>query len=82
MLKLVKRSWESPELCAARLARLLALPRWREPGAPTPWYVEELASPWPDACDRARDDVLAAVGAAIELAQGVGGKKAAPSATA
>jgi NAD(P)-dependent dehydrogenase (short-subunit alcohol dehydrogenase family) len=45
-IDLVKRRWESPEKCAARLSRILDLPRWSAPGQAV-WYVEENPSTWP-----------------------------------
>lgn len=50
ILQLVKRGWESPELCAARLARILAQPRWSSPGEAR-WRVEETEQPWPAVAD-------------------------------
>ncbi|MFT3712173.1 MAG: SDR family NAD(P)-dependent oxidoreductase [Archangium sp.] len=46
LLKLVKRNWESPQLCAARLARLLERSRWSQPGTAA-WFFEEAQQPWP-----------------------------------
>jgi NAD(P)-dependent dehydrogenase (short-subunit alcohol dehydrogenase family) len=46
LLSLVKRGWESPELCAARLARILARERW-SPAGEARWLVEEQEQPWP-----------------------------------
>jgi NAD(P)-dependent dehydrogenase (short-subunit alcohol dehydrogenase family) len=46
LLKLVKRNWETPEVCAARLARLLDVPRWSKPGEAS-WYFEDRERPWP-----------------------------------
>ena len=45
-LRWVKRRWESPEACAARLARTLDEPRWSEPGKAS-WYFEDKPAPWP-----------------------------------
>ncbi|HKU43791.1 MAG TPA: SDR family NAD(P)-dependent oxidoreductase [Polyangiales bacterium] len=42
----VKRRWESPEVCAARLGRILQLPRWSSPGQAA-WFFEERAASWP-----------------------------------
>jgi NAD(P)-dependent dehydrogenase (short-subunit alcohol dehydrogenase family) len=46
LLSLVKRRWERPEVCAARLARILARERWSPPGDAR-WLVEETEQPWP-----------------------------------
>jgi NAD(P)-dependent dehydrogenase (short-subunit alcohol dehydrogenase family) len=46
LLSRVKRSWESPEICAARLARILARERWSPPGEAR-WLMEEQEQPWP-----------------------------------
>lgn len=50
LLQLVKRGWESPEICAARLARILAQPRWSKAGEAN-WRVEETEQPWPAVAD-------------------------------
>jgi NAD(P)-dependent dehydrogenase (short-subunit alcohol dehydrogenase family) len=47
LLSLVKRGWESPETCAARLTRILARERWSPPGEAR-WLVEEKEQPWPE----------------------------------
>ncbi|AKT37858.1 SDR family NAD(P)-dependent oxidoreductase [Chondromyces crocatus] len=46
LLSLVKRAWESPEACAARLVRILDRPRWSPPGTAR-WLIEEDERPWP-----------------------------------
>lgn len=47
LLKLVKRRFETPEVCAERLVRLLERPRWeKEPGV-APWFFEETEQAWP-----------------------------------
>jgi NAD(P)-dependent dehydrogenase (short-subunit alcohol dehydrogenase family) len=46
LLSLVKRGWEAPEVCAARLARILARERWSPPGEAR-WLMEETEQPWP-----------------------------------
>lgn len=46
LLSLVKRTWEPPERCAERLARILSRERWSPPGDPA-WLVEETEEPWP-----------------------------------
>ncbi|OJH36553.1 SDR family NAD(P)-dependent oxidoreductase [Cystobacter ferrugineus] len=50
LLSLVKRGWEAPEVCAARLARLLARERW-SPAGEARWLVEEDERPWPAAAE-------------------------------
>jgi len=53
LLSLAKRSWETPEVCAERLLRILEQPRWSPPGTAR-WLVEEEEQPWPaNACDEA-----------------------------
>lgn len=52
LLSLVKRGWESPEVCAARLARVLGRERWSLPGEAR-WQFEEQAQPWPPAAEDA-----------------------------
>jgi NAD(P)-dependent dehydrogenase (short-subunit alcohol dehydrogenase family) len=42
----LKRFWESPETCAARLLRLLERERWSPPGEAR-WFFEEAEKPWP-----------------------------------
>lgn len=46
LLSLVKRGWESPEVCAERLVRVLARGRWSPPGQAS-WWMEETEQPWP-----------------------------------
>jgi len=46
LLRLVKRRWEAPETCAARLRTLLLQDRWSLPGQPR-WLVEQEEMPWP-----------------------------------
>lgn len=50
LLSRVKRGWESPETCAARLIRILALPRW-SPSGEAAWMEEETPKPWPAAAE-------------------------------
>jgi NAD(P)-dependent dehydrogenase (short-subunit alcohol dehydrogenase family) len=52
LLGKVKRRWEAPETCAARMARILARPRWSTPGEAA-WMVEEEPQPWPAVADDA-----------------------------
>ncbi|WP_373048991.1 SDR family NAD(P)-dependent oxidoreductase [Vulgatibacter sp.] len=46
LLERVKRRWEAPEVCAARLARILARERWSPPGVAN-WQMLEEVQPWP-----------------------------------
>lgn len=46
VLSLVKRRWESTEVCAERLLRILQKTPWSEPGRAR-WMVEEQVEPWP-----------------------------------
>ncbi|WP_224371140.1 SDR family NAD(P)-dependent oxidoreductase [Hyalangium versicolor] len=46
LLSLVKRGWEAPEVCASRLARILARERW-SPSGEARWLIEETEQPWP-----------------------------------
>jgi len=46
LLRQVKRGWEDPAVCAARLGRILARERWSPPGEAT-WQVLEEPQPWP-----------------------------------
>jgi NAD(P)-dependent dehydrogenase (short-subunit alcohol dehydrogenase family) len=50
LLSQAKRSWESPELCAARLARILTKEKWSQPGKAS-WMFEEQEQPWPEITD-------------------------------
>ncbi|MBL8742754.1 MAG: SDR family NAD(P)-dependent oxidoreductase [Myxococcales bacterium] len=60
LLGWIKRRWEAPEVCAARLARVLERQRWSPPGEAR-WLFEERDMPWPAPADdpRVRDDVRA-----------------------
>lgn len=53
LLALAKRGWETPETCAARLARILGRERWSPPGAAR-WLVEEQEQPWPALAEDSR----------------------------
>lgn len=61
LLRWVKRSWETPEVCAARLLRLLAVPRWQQVPGQAPWFVEESRQDWPTAAGRAEPAILSAI---------------------
>lgn len=66
-----KRFFEAPEITGARLARVLARPRWSEPGSAR-WLFEETEKPWPKTASnqttvaRVRDETARAIG--VELA--------------
>lgn len=57
----VKRRWEAPEVCAARLGRILARPRWQRAPGEAPWFFEETEAAWPSEVDRDRAAVAASV---------------------
>lgn len=61
LLRRVKRSWESPEVCAARLLRVLSHARWSSRPGEAAWYFEERPQPWPAAVERDADAVRRAV---------------------
>lgn len=61
LLGLIKRRWESPETCAARLCRLLDRPRWAEVPGEAPWFFEADEAPWPVVVDRVQPAVATAV---------------------
>jgi NAD(P)-dependent dehydrogenase (short-subunit alcohol dehydrogenase family) len=50
LLSFVKRRWEAPEVCAARLVRILSRDRW-SPAGEARWMFEETEQPWPAAAD-------------------------------
>lgn len=50
VLSLVKTRFETPRACGERLERILARPRWSEPGEAR-WQVEEKETPWPAVAD-------------------------------
>ncbi len=60
LLGFIKKRWEAPEVCAKRLARILARDRWSPPGEAR-WLMEEREAPWPAPADdpRIRADVRA-----------------------
>lgn len=61
ILRLVKRKWESPDACAARLVRLLERPHWAERPGGAPWFFEATEQPWPLEVERDERAVLSAV---------------------
>jgi NAD(P)-dependent dehydrogenase (short-subunit alcohol dehydrogenase family) len=58
LLGWIKKRWEAPEACAARLARIFERERWSPPGDAR-WLFEECEAPWPAPADdpRVRDGV-------------------------
>lgn len=60
IVALAKRRWESPEVCAARLASLLACERWSPPGDAR-WFFEGEERPWPAIVDVSAPAVRAAL---------------------
>ncbi|RKG80091.1 SDR family NAD(P)-dependent oxidoreductase [Corallococcus exercitus] len=52
LLSQVKRAWERPEVCAARLVRILQRERWSPPGDAR-WLMEEAERPWPAVTENA-----------------------------
>ncbi len=47
LLARLKRTWEAPEDCGARLAHQLERDPWSPPGQPG-WWVENASEPWPE----------------------------------
>ena len=47
LLSRVKRSWESPEVCAARLAKIVSKEHWA-PAGQARWMVEATEQAWPE----------------------------------
>jgi NAD(P)-dependent dehydrogenase (short-subunit alcohol dehydrogenase family) len=50
LLRWMKRTWESPEVCGSRLRDLLERDRWSPPGDAR-WVVEDKEQPWPGATE-------------------------------
>ena len=69
IVDLLKRRMEAPEVCAARLRRILDRPRWSPPGEAR-WWFEEEEKPWPASAEdeRARRDVREATRRLLEAA--------------
>lgn len=61
ILRMAKRSWEAPEVCAARLLRILQRPRWQGVPGEAPWLVEEREEPWPEATRRYAGEIMRAL---------------------
>lgn len=60
--RFIKRFWETPERCAARLVRVLDRPRWETTPGEAPWLHQEEEQPWPAAAARDEAAVLGALG--------------------
>lgn len=58
----MKRNWESPETCAARLVQLVERERWSPPGDAR-WFVETEEAPWPAIVDAVAPAVRRALSA-------------------
>ncbi len=61
LVRWVKRRWEKPATCAARLLRLLDRPRWQARPGVAPWFFEEVEMAWPPAANRDAPVILEAV---------------------
>jgi NAD(P)-dependent dehydrogenase (short-subunit alcohol dehydrogenase family) len=61
LLRVVKRRWETPEVCAARLQRILDRPRWQRTPGEAPWLAEEEEETWPEAVERDQRAVVQVV---------------------
>lgn len=61
ILRLVKRRWEAPDVCAERLARFIERPRWVETPGQARWVFEDRPGPWPPEVDRDERAVLDAL---------------------
>lgn len=61
LLRRVKRNWETPETCAARLIRLLEKPHWQKTAGEAPWYFEENEQPWPEVANLYEKAILETV---------------------
>ncbi|MFH1811270.1 MAG: SDR family NAD(P)-dependent oxidoreductase [Pseudomonadota bacterium] len=53
LLRLAKRRFESPEVCAARLKGVLERERWSPPGQAR-WLFEDTEQPWPEVAEDER----------------------------
>lgn len=60
----VKRRWESPEVCAERLVRMIERERWSPPGDAR-WFFEGEEQPWPPIMDRSAPAVREALPPAL-----------------
>jgi hypothetical protein len=61
LLRQVKRRWETPEVCAERLTRVLARERWAPAPGEARWMLEERDEPWPAITDWVADAVRVAI---------------------
>lgn len=66
LMRRVKRGWESPDTCAARLVALLERERWQTQPGDAPWLFEADEQPWPDVVARDEQAVLDVVRRYIE----------------
>jgi NAD(P)-dependent dehydrogenase (short-subunit alcohol dehydrogenase family) len=64
LLERIKRRWESPETCAARLARILDEARWSPPKEAR-WRIELTEQPWPKSASEATRRAVREVTAGI-----------------
>lgn len=67
LMRRIKRRWESPDTCAARLVGLLERERWSTQPGDAPWLFESERQPWPDVAARDEQAVLAVVRRYVEL---------------
>lgn len=67
LIRQVKRRWESPDTCAARLVGLLARERWQTQPGHAPWFFEAEQQPWPTAVERDAVAVLGLVRQYVEF---------------
>lgn len=61
LLDVIKKRWEAPEVCARRLAALLARPRWQHVAGEAPWFFESEEQPWPEVVERRAEAIRSAV---------------------
>lgn len=61
VMSLVKKRWEAPEECGARVARVLSRERWSTTAGEAAWMFEERAESWPELPAGSREAVRQAV---------------------
>lgn len=61
LLRWLKWGWESPEVCAERLWRILSQPEWQPSPGQALWMNKELRQSFPVAVDRDEAAVLEAI---------------------
>ncbi len=61
ILERVKRRWDTPDVCADQVLRLLSGPPPPAPPGEARWYFEQKEQPWPEAVEHQQPGVLAAV---------------------